>query len=67
MRTTMKDSLTASERAGYVAKRTPQQRKATPTNPFPVVYLKCIDAGTDNECWIVCSKGDPGAVQFERS
>lgn len=29
-----------------------------------VVYLKCIDQGTDNECWIVCSKDDPGAIAF---
>lgn len=54
--------------AGRSWKRTPKvNRKATPTNPFPVVYLRCVDAGTDNECWVVCLKGDPGAVQFERS
>lgn len=29
-----------------------------------VVYLKLLDAGTDNECWVVCAKGDPGAVPF---
>lgn len=29
------------------------------------VYLRCVDPGTDNACWVVCSKGDPGAVAFE--
>lgn len=28
------------------------------------VWLKKTDAGTDNECWIICAKGDPGAVLF---
>ena len=28
------------------------------------VYLRCVDAGTDCECWVVCAKGDPGAVAF---
>jgi len=28
------------------------------------VYLKLVDPGTDNECWIICAKGDPGAVLF---
>lgn len=29
-----------------------------------VVYLRQVDAGTDNACWVVCAKGDPGAVAF---
>ncbi len=29
-----------------------------------VVYLRKIDAGTDNACWVVCNKIDPGAVAF---
>lgn len=29
-----------------------------------VVYLREIDAGTDNACWVVCAKGDPSAVAF---
>ena len=29
-----------------------------------IVYLREIDAGTDNACWVVCAKGDPGAVEF---
>lgn len=29
-----------------------------------VVYLREVDAGTDCACWIVCAKGDPGAVAF---
>lgn len=41
----------------------------TPTGQFmpdetPIVYLREVDAGTDNACWVVCSKGDPGAVTF---
>lgn len=29
-----------------------------------VAYLREIDGGTDNACWVVCLKGDPGAVLF---
>lgn len=29
-----------------------------------IVYLREIDADTDNACWVVCAKGDPGAVAF---
>lgn len=29
-----------------------------------IVYLRKVDAGTPNECWVVCAKGDPGAVAF---
>lgn len=32
-----------------------------------VVYLREVDAGTNNACWVVCSKGDPGAVAFVQS
>ena len=28
------------------------------------VWLREIDPGTDNACWVVCAKGDPGAVEF---
>lgn len=28
------------------------------------VWLYLHDAGTPNECWMVCSKGDPGAILF---
>jgi hypothetical protein len=28
------------------------------------VYLKSIDEGTDNECWVICAKNDPGAIAF---
>lgn len=28
------------------------------------VYLREVDAGTDNACWVVCAKSDPGAVAF---
>lgn len=31
---------------------------------MPIVYLRLIDAGSPSECWIVCAKGDPGAVKF---
>jgi len=30
----------------------------------PTVYLREVDAGTDSACWIVCAKGDKGAVAF---
>lgn len=36
-----------------------------PGNVISVVYLREIDAGTDNACWVVCSRIDPGAVRFE--
>jgi hypothetical protein len=28
------------------------------------VWLRLIDAGTDNACWVVCARGDPGAAEF---
>ncbi len=31
------------------------------TDEFPVAYLREVDAGTDNACWVVCAKGDRGA------
>jgi hypothetical protein len=31
----------------------------------PVIYLREVDSGTPNECWVVCAKGDPGAIQFQ--
>jgi hypothetical protein len=32
----------------------------------PRVYLRCVDPGTDNECWVICAKGDSGATAFVR-
>jgi len=32
--------------------------------PVLVVYLRLLDAGTDNACWRVCAKGDHGAIPF---
>lgn len=29
-----------------------------------VVYLRLLDAGTDNACWQVCAKDDHGAIPF---
>ena len=29
-----------------------------------MIYLREIDSDTDNACWQVCAKGDPGAVPF---
>lgn len=29
-----------------------------------VVYLREVDAGTDNAAWVICAKGDHGAVLF---
>jgi hypothetical protein len=28
------------------------------------VFLKEVDHGTPNACWVVCAKCDPGAVRF---
>lgn len=28
------------------------------------VYLREVDHGTPNACWVVCAEGDPGAVLF---
>ncbi len=28
-----------------------------------VVYLRNVPSGED-DCWVVCAKGDPGAVAF---
>lgn len=28
------------------------------------VYLRWTNYGTPNECWTLCAKGDPGAVEF---
>lgn len=29
-----------------------------------IVYLREVDGGTDNACWVVCAKGDMGAWAF---
>lgn len=29
-----------------------------------IIYLREIDAGTDNACWVVCARVDPDAVPF---
>ena len=26
------------------------------------IYVKQVDGGTDNACWVICAKGDPGAL-----
>ncbi|UFS77251.1 hypothetical protein LPB73_07695 [Tardiphaga sp. 37S4] len=28
------------------------------------VWLREVDGGTNNACWVVCLRGDPGAVCF---
>jgi hypothetical protein len=38
------------------------ERLKTPTED--VIYLRPIDEGTDNECWVVCNRVDPGAIPF---
>jgi hypothetical protein len=30
-----------------------------------IVYLREVDAGTPNACWVVAAKGDPGAIPFQ--
>ena len=37
-----------------------------PHNEWPRIYLRCVDPGTDNECWVVCNKADKDAVPFLR-
>jgi len=32
-------------------------------NAMTIVYLRNVGTQED-ECWVVCAKGDPGAVQF---
>jgi hypothetical protein len=32
-----------------------------------LAYLREVNAGTDNACWVICAKGDPGAVAVTRS
>lgn len=34
------------------------------TNENELVWLRLVDAGTDNECWFVCNRCDPGAIPF---
>lgn len=29
-----------------------------------IVFLRDVAADTDDACWVVCAKGDPGAVLF---
>lgn len=47
------DALDVLDR--YLTTRKPQKE---------IVYLREIDAGTDNACWVICNKIDPGAVAF---
>lgn len=28
------------------------------------IWLREVDAGTDNACMVVCAEGDPGAVRY---
>lgn len=28
------------------------------------LFARLVDAGTDNECWVICAEADPGAVAF---
>lgn len=39
-------------------------RRTIITQPRQLVWLREIDADTDSACWIICAKGDPGAVTF---
>lgn len=31
---------------------------------YTSVWLREVDAGTDNACWVVCARGDRGARRF---
>lgn len=37
-----------------------------PHDAYPRIYLRCVDAGTNSECWVVCNRVDHGAVPFVR-
>lgn len=39
-------------------------RRTIITQPRQIIWLREIDAETDNACWVVCANGDPGAVAF---
>lgn len=39
-------------------------RRTIITVPREIVWLREVDAGTDNACWVVCAKGDIGGVAF---
>lgn len=51
-----KRELADIEKARPVKHHTPDKRT--------IVYLRAVDAGTDNACWVVCAKGDQGAWAF---
>ncbi|WP_456717181.1 MULTISPECIES: hypothetical protein [unclassified Bradyrhizobium] len=40
---------------------------ATAKSQDDVVWLRQADAGTDNECWVICNRADPGATPFSPS
>lgn len=44
--------------------RPPPPKAQRASRDVEVVYLKKVDAGTPNECWVVCNKVDSGAVPF---
>lgn len=37
---------------------------AKPADEGVRAWLREVDSGTDNACWIVCNRIDPGAVEF---
>lgn len=41
-----------------------KERRTIITQPRQIVWLREVDAGTDNACWVVCAKGDAGAWAF---
>jgi len=39
-------------------------RRTIITMPREIVWLREVDSGSDNACWVVCARGDPGAIAF---
>lgn len=37
---------------------------AKPADEGVCVWLREVDSGTDNACWVVCNRIDPGAIEF---
>jgi hypothetical protein len=48
------------------ANKKPLRKVKLPNDPWPMIFCRCIDPGTDNECWVICAESDPGAVAFVR-
>ena len=58
---------TPKSAAGRAARKLPMlEKQREPHTAYPRIYLRCVDPGTDCECWVVCAKDDRGAIAFLR-